>query len=314
MAGYLLVMGPWLSRNLAMFGSVQAPGGISTLWLVHYNDMFLYPAQLTASRYFAAGWQVIAETKLRALWQNLQTFVAVQNLVFLTPLSIAGLIQRWRDLWLMPAIVYGTGLFLAMTFAFTWPGMNGGWLHSGAALLPFLMAASSLGLDETIRWAARRRAGWNVVQARQVFGAGAVAIAILLTFWLVTASLVGLPYSGQIAWNQQDAVYREIGDTLVALGVPSGAPVMVNNPPGFFTHTGHGGIPLPSGDEAMLLRAADAYDVEYLVIDHNVAAPLVTLYSDGPSSGRLRLLETFGNESAPVYLYQIAPPLQEPRP
>src|SRR5574341_369314 len=68
LVGYLLVMGPWFARNLATFGRLQAPGGIGTLWLIDYNDMFLYPAQLTASRYFAAGWKVIVETKLAALW------------------------------------------------------------------------------------------------------------------------------------------------------------------------------------------------------------------------------------------------------
>ncbi len=304
---YLLVMAPWLARNIAVFGSVQPPGGLSTLWLIDYNDLFSYPAHLTPARYLAAGLPVILRAKGAALLGNLATFVGAQNLIFMTPFSLIGLGRRWRQEWLLPAALYGAALFVAMTFAFTLPGVRGGWLHSGAALVPFLMAAGAAGLNDAIRWVAQRRSGWNVANARKVFSGAATVFALALTLWLVARSVIGLPFSEQIAWNQADAVYGEIGAALDEMGVSPTTPVMVNNPPGFYWHTGHGGVPLPSGDETMLLRAADAYRVSYLVVDQNVAAPLIPLYEDGPESERLALLKTFGSASGPVYLYRIAP-------
>ncbi len=119
LAGYVVVMGPWYARNLTVFGSLQAPGGLSTLWLVDYNDMFSYPPHLTPERYFAAGWQPILATKWQALRGNLATFIGVQNLVFLTPFALLGWGKRWRAEGLLPATLYGLALFAAMTFGST---------------------------------------------------------------------------------------------------------------------------------------------------------------------------------------------------
>jgi hypothetical protein len=300
-------MAPWFARNLVTFGSVQPPGGLSTLWLVDYNDLFLYHANLTPTRFFGAGLPAILQTRWQALLGNLATFVGVLSLVFLAPFTLIGAWRRWRDPWLLPAAIYGAALFAAMTLAFALPGVRGGWFHSGAALLPFVMVAGITGLDDAVRWVARRRARWNAAVAQRVFGGAAVAFAVALTGWLLLGTIIGLPISGRIAWNEQNAVYEQIGAALNAMGVSPEAPVMVNNPPGFYWHSGHGGIPLPSGDESMLLRAADDYGITYLVVDPNVAPPLFTLYLDGPASERLLLLEMFGSGEQPVYLYRILP-------
>ncbi len=306
-AGYGLAMAPWFARNLTVFSSPQAPGGLSTLWLLHHNDMFLYQTELTPGRYFTAGWGAIARAKLEALAVNLATFVGVQNLVTLTPFTLIGSWRRWRHPWLLPALVYGLALFAAMTFAFTWPGRSGGWLHSSAALVPFITAAGVLGLDDSVRWVAQRRVGWNPAQARLIFGAWLLIMAAAITAWLVAGSIVGLPYSGRIAWNAQNAVYDQIGAALDAADVPPAALVMSNNAPGFYTHTGHGGVPLPSGGVSMLLRAADDYAVEWLVLDQVVPVSLLELYTRESVPNRLALVDTFGSEQSPVYLYRILP-------
>ncbi len=305
--GYLMAMGLWWARNLTVFGSVQPPGGFSTLWLLDYNELFIYPpASLTPARYFAAGAGPLLAAKWQALLGNLATFIGVQNLIFLTPFTLIGMTRRWRSPWLAIPAIYGLLLFAAMTLAFTLPGLRGGWLHSGGALMPFITAAAALGLDDAIAWAARRRR-WPAARARRLFGAAAIALATLLTGYLVLRGVVGLPYRGVIVWNQADAIYDEIGQALNALGVPPDRPVMVNNPPGFFVHTGRGGVPLPAGGEAMLLQAADDYRIAYLVVDRNVAPGLSDLYWQGPQSPRLALLEVF-RSGDPVYLYHILPP------
>ncbi|NDJ35492.1 MAG: glycosyltransferase family 39 protein, partial [Chloroflexi bacterium] len=53
--GYLLVMGPWFARNIMVFGSWQAPGGLSTLWIAEYNQIFDFPAVITPSTLFEQG-------------------------------------------------------------------------------------------------------------------------------------------------------------------------------------------------------------------------------------------------------------------
>lgn len=302
--GYGLTMAPWFGRNIAMFGSIQAPGGLSTLWLVDYNDLFVYPPNLTPERFFQAGLGTVAGTKARAFGLHLASFAVVHNLVFLTPLTLASLVRRWRYPWLLPAVIYGVLMFAAMTFAFTLPGMRGGWLHSSSALVPFVMANAALGLEDAIRWVAARRPTWQAGPAWRVFSAGSVGLALLVS---IALPVIGAAQGGGNTQRSDPTQYREIGETLDALGVPANTRVMSNNTPAFHLATGYGGIPVVSGDEAALLRAADAYGVTYLVLDHNVVPELASLYEDGPSSSRLDLVETFGSAEQPVYLYRIAP-------
>src|SRR5690606_31301501 len=227
-------------------------------------------------------------------------------LVFLTPLTLASLARRWRRPLLLPAVLYGVLMFAAMTFAFTLPGMRGGWLHSSSALVPFVMANAALGLDDAIRWVAARRSAWNARSAWRVFSAGSVGLALLVTIIL---PLIGTRQGGGSQPQRSDpALYGEIGETLAGLGVSPHTRVMSNNTPAFHLATGYGGIPVVNGDESALLRAADDYQVTYLVLDHNVVPELRSVYEEGPTSARLKLLGTYGGASRPVYLYEILPP------
>lgn len=302
--GYVLVMLPWFLRNLAIFGSPLAPGGINALWLTEYNGLFNYPQNVTAARYFASGWGAILAVKWDVLLTNLTSFVAVQNLIFLAPFTLVGAWRRWRSPWVLPALIYQLGMFAAMTFAFSLPGKFGGYYHSAGALLPVTFALAALGLDDVLGWAAARR-GWRLASALAVFGAASVALAVCLSIYLVLVSVVGLPLNGQIAWNQTDSIYRTIGDDLNQMGAGQDVRVMVNNPPGFFYFTGRGGMPVPNGGEDMLLRAAHDYHLAFLVLDHNVPTALLDLYRHGPVSSRLSLVKTYGTGANAVYLYRI---------
>ncbi len=143
---YLLVMLPWFIRNVRIFGNPFAPGGLQTLWLTEYNDLFNYPPNLSLQHYLSQGLISILEDKAWALGQNLQTFVAVQGLVFLAPFILIGLWRLRHQYIFRLVILYATLLYLTMTFIFTFPGARGALLHSGAALLPFFMLAGVYGL------------------------------------------------------------------------------------------------------------------------------------------------------------------------
>ncbi len=307
LVGYLVVMLPWIVRNRLALAGMPAAGGVNTLWLVDYNDLFRYPNDLSLANYLAVSWQVILRTKWDALVTNLATWVGVVNLVFLTPFSLVGFWNHWKEESVLPASIYGVTLFGAMTFAFTLPGVRGGWFHSSGVLMPFVLPLSMIGMDDCITWVARRRIGWNAAQARQVFGAAAVAFAVLLTGYLVARGIVGLPLGGSFVWNSADRLYSEIGQDLIQKGASPHARVMVNNPPGFFWHTGHGGVPVPAGDEEMLLQAVDDYRIDYLVLDENIGPALLPLYRQKTVPSRLRLLTVYGTNEHPVFLYEILP-------
>jgi 4-amino-4-deoxy-L-arabinose transferase-like glycosyltransferase len=279
-AGYLVIMTPWLARNLVVSGSPLGSGGLSTVWMLDYNDLFRYPTELTAGRYFAAGPAAIAATKWDALVINLQHIAGEECLLFLTPLVAIGLWRMRSEAVFRPVLLYAAGLYAAMTLVFTFPGPRGGLFHSGAALLPAYMAASLAGLDVVVDWVAARRAFWRADLAKRNFTVMAVVLAAGLTLW------VALPIVTH--WDGAGAEFVR-----AAQSIPDGAVVMSNNPPGLWVATRHPGIPLVTGGLTSLLAAADRYSAGYLLLDSNHTAELDELYQTGQAD-RLRLVSQQG--------------------
>lgn len=305
LGGYLLVMGVWLWRNYTVYGGILPPGGSTVIWLIEYNDLFNYPQNLTPERFAAAGWQSIVSERWAALTNNLTKSVVVQNLIVLTPFTLIGLYRQRREQWLFPALTYWAILFGLMTFVFPAPGYRGGYLHSGAALLPFICIWAAKGLDDAAAWVAQHLR-WEPGGAQTLFSVGVVAAALIMTIFVIGTSVIGGLDLGNIKWNAANRVYLRIGSFLDGTpGAPQDVRVMSGNTPGFYYMTGRGGVPLPNGDEETLLRAAEDYNINYVLIDVNHPAGLASLFDDGPSTDRLRLVESFLEDGEMVYLYAI---------
>ncbi len=298
--GYLLVMGPWFLRNWMTFGSPLGGAGTGTIFLTSYDDLFAYGRPPTLADYLAWGWQAILASKGQALLLNLQRLWAEGLLIFLPPFVALGLWQLRRERLLWPFFLYAPLLFLTMTFVFTFPGTRGGLFHSGGALLPFFFAATGPGLEVALRWAARRLRGWRVRQAWPVFGAGLVALAVLVT--LLALARAGVLGGG---WNRRDDHYTQIGHWLAEQGVASDAVVMVGDAPGFTWHTHHPAIAIPNEPLDTILVVADRYDARYLILDG--ARPRTTddLYTGKETHPRLVLRLRGESEGEGWQLYEF---------
>ena len=298
-AGYLLVMGPWFARNWSIADTPIPGGGLKTLFLTDYDDMFAYGRPLTLETYMAWGWPAILRSKWDALLLNSQRLWAENLMIMLLPLSALGLWHLRRDRLLWPFFLYLPALFVAMTFAFTFPGVRGGLFHSGGALLPFFFAAAGPGLEIALKWVARRVRGWHARRAWPVFAAGLVGLAILLTvFGLWRAGVL----SGE--WNERTGGYAEIGDWLAQQGAGD-AVVMAGNAPAFTWQTGLPAIAVPNDPLDTVVAVAEKYDAGYLVLDS--ARPRTTddLYEGTTSHPRLTLVQTVTSEQDEWQLYAI---------
>jgi hypothetical protein len=91
-----------------------------------------------------------------------------------------------------------------------------------------------------------------------------VGIAFIMSF------AIGL---GGFDDDQEAQIYETIGAQL-----PPAAVVMVGNAPGFYYHTGLSAVSIPNESIPILLEAASAYHVTYLVLDENRPRPLISLY------------------------------------
>lgn len=304
---FFLVLAPWWLRNALAVGTPFPPGGLRAAWLMDYNELFSFPAEeLTLARYLGQGWAGVFHGKLNGLGANLQTAIAVQGSVFLLPFILIGLWRaRFRPEYRL-ALLYYAGLFGLMTFVFTFPGVRGGFFHSGMALLPFFVSVVPLGLDASVEWAAARRKSWDARVAKRVFSVGLVLLAVGLSMGLTLSKMIGKDWR-RPAWDRLDTAYVQVGDWMTAQASPD-AIVLVNNPPGFFYHTGRRAIVIPDGGIETLLVVADRYGAGYLLLDANHPDGLRGLYVGQAGASRLRPVAGFsGDGGLPVYLFEVLP-------
>jgi hypothetical protein len=299
--GYLLVMGPWFLRNWQVFGVPLAGGGIQTLFLTSYDDMFAYNQALTLQSYLDWGWGEILRSKGEALLLNLLRLWVENLMIVLLPLTAVGLwrLRRVRLLW--PFTLYLPLLFLSMTIAFTFPGMRGGLFHSAGALLPFLFAAAGPGLETLLGWAARRLRGWQPNKAWPVFSAGLSGVAVLVTLFALWRAGV---LSGD--WNERGQEYVEIGAWLASREA-SEAVVMVGDAPAFTWHTGHQAIAIPNEPLDTIAEVADRYGARYLVLDSTRTRTTDALYSGETVDPRFALRLSTGTPERLTLLLEILP-------
>jgi len=293
--GYSVAISPWLIHNWMTTGRLLSIAGAKTLFLTNYDDLYSFGKTLDLSTYLSWGVGNILRSKLDALWANLQTLVAVVGMIFLAPFAVIGFWRQRRDPLYQAAMIYGAALYLVMSLAFTFPGARGGMFHSGAALLPFVFAASLAGLDSVVGWAAARISTWDASKARRGFTWELVGLAAL-----VSVALYGLRVRG---WNQGDTLYAAIG---AKLSGESSAVVMVNDPPGYTFHVGQSAIAIPNGDVDTLLAAARRYGAQWVVLETNHPAALAGLYDQPRSDPRLILIETFPAQGGrPAFLFKL---------
>ncbi len=295
-------MFPWFIRNSAVFGSVLAPGGARALWLTEYNELFSYPPSLlTFTRWWGTGLGEIMRTRLWALGQNLQSALAVQGSIFLAPLVVAGLWELRRERRVQVGVLAWALTLATMTLAFPFAGARGGFFHSGAAVQPLFWAVAPVGLDVVLRWAGRRR-GWRVKQARRVFGAGMVGLAILLTAALGYQRAAGLKLAS--VGVQQNVGYAAVELALQdSVGASPSDVVLVNNPPGYFLVSGRPAIVIPNGAPDVLLAAARRYAARYVLLEPDHVAGLDALYQQPQDANGLLYLETVGE----THIFEVMP-------
>jgi hypothetical protein len=277
LAGYLVIMGPWMARNLRAFGTPLSPGGLQALWLTDYDELYSYPpGLLTPERWLASGLRAIVDARLQALGQNLQTALAVQGEIFLAPLIIFGLWRLRKDQRVWLGVMSWAITIGVMTLVFPLVGWRGGFFHSGAALQPLLWAAAPVGLEVFIDWGRRVR-HWDYRQATRFFGAGLIALALMLSVLTVQKRVIG-PSPAHPTWGSGWEAYTELEGVLRETGIGVDAIVMVNNAPGYYAANRRPAISIPNGGAEVSLEVAERYGAAVLILESNHPRGLDELY------------------------------------
>lgn len=300
--GYLALMIPWWARNLAVSGAPLAPGAARTLWLLDYDELFLYPASiLTGSRWWQAGVSTLLGHRIDSAWAQLQTIVAVNGYVVLLPLTVVGAKARAAHPAARAGAAYAAALLVVMTLVFPFAGARGGFFHSSAALMPLLWALTAVGVDKFVEWVSPRLA-WKAGPAWRMLASVALLVAGGLSGW-VLAGKAGAFGVGQ-SFDRNAITYGAVG---AALGDQDRSGVVaVNDPPGFYLATGMSAVVIPDGPESGLREVSARYGVGWVVLEANHPEGLDELYRSPSSRPWLAepamLLDAAGE---PVYLFRV---------
>ena len=271
--GYLLVMGAWFARNLAVFGAMLPPGSGYVLWMTSYNQIFSFTPELfTFHSWLASGLQEALKVRVSALWQNIGTAFFAEGMIFLSPLIVVGIWKERHSFLVQLGLLGWLGMLLAESLLFPFASVNGGFFHAGTAFQPLWFALVPFGLDGCLaRLVGNTR---KRKQLTRIFSALLLAIMVLFSAMLVKIRVVD---SG---WNEGEYLYLKTDPLLVAHGARPDAIVMARNPPAYFVMTGRQAIVVPDGGAQVLLAAAHKFNASYLILEQiGSSSPLFDLYA-----------------------------------
>ena len=311
MIGYLLPIVPWFARNLIVTGSAISPGNGRVLWLLSYDELFSYPADiLTPARWLSSGFLSIFRARFQALWINIQRLIGENGIIFLGPFMTLGAHRLWKHPLVRLATIYFVLLLGVMSFIFPYAGSYGGFFHSSAALMPILFVLAPVGLDTAITWGAKKR-GWNLREANEILGAGTVALVGILTIGLVWTRVIG-PTPREPRWAYSLRKYQEVGERLCQLEESPGV-VAINNPPGFYLATSMESVVIPNGPIDTLRQVVERYSVDWVVLDANRPVDLAVLYNAPETAPWLELADTLqDSQGRDIYLLKVSLEISQP--
>ncbi len=311
LAGYLAVMLPWYGRNWAVAGSPFGGGGLQTLFLRDYDEIYAALRVPCATDFLNWGWGNILGSKLNAFLSNAVTLLGA--LMFaLAPLSLWGWWSHRRHRLAGPFAVFGGLLYLSMSLAFTFPGVRGSFFHSAGALLPFLFAGVFPGLRSAMAWVSARRKTWDPQQAFRFFSVSLVVLALAVSGALYMRAIGGRA-SIVPAWNERDSAYPAVGEWLAGHGSPQER-VMVNNPPAFYYFTGRECVTIPSDGLDAVQYVQRMYGASWLLLEYNHPQFLDAVYEGSAPLPGWKVRETFHDslgQKAVLYEFDGGPDASE---
>jgi 4-amino-4-deoxy-L-arabinose transferase-like glycosyltransferase len=256
LAAALLVLAPWLLRDLAVFGSPLPSAGGHTLWITSYNQQFSIAGEPTVADYLAWGPGNIIGSKLAAWGELVGRTAVLLGGIFILPFAY-GLWRERRRSELQPFLAYFFVMFVVMGAVFTFHAPKGAFYHSSLAWLPLAAGLAAANLGPAAGAAGR---AWPFLRrpATHRF----LAIAGLAGAF--TLSLVGsVVLIGQ--WSDSNGRLRQAAQFLTGNGSPS-AVVMAYDPAGLHALSGNPGVAPPFDLFPVIGQVVRAYDVEWVVV------------------------------------------------
>jgi 4-amino-4-deoxy-L-arabinose transferase-like glycosyltransferase len=266
---FLLAVGPWYLRQLAVFGSIS-PSSTSgrILFIQTYEQLDSVTSDTSLSGFLSQGIGPLLQSRVLGLVSALQIYFVIAIPIVLAPFALIGGWARRRSVDFGPFFVYAILLFAASGLLFAVHVPYGTFLHSAVAMVPFTFILVFEGTVIAARWAARHRPTWTEDGATRLFLVSALA-AVAINAAAFTA--MGIP-----SWNADRDNMLAAGYALDLAAAPASDLVLSADPGGIEYFTGHGGVVTPNDSLEVIGEVAADYDIRWLVIERaHIVTPLI---------------------------------------
>ena len=269
---FMLVMGPWLYRQLEVFGSI-APSAANgrILWISDYGQLYSIGSPATPQTLLDGGLLPLLSSRVGGLLAALGLFALLPLVVVLVVPAMVGAWARRADSRFGPFFVYAIALFAASGLLFAIHVPHGTFIHSAVALLPHTFVLVVIGVATLVGWVARHRP-WDAASATSFLTFGAVAVAI------AGAALQTL--STTTTWQQEQGTQSALAAALDVNAQP-GERVMSADAGAYRYLSGHPGVVTPNDPLPTIEQAMRAYDVRWLVLERGAIVPALEPVLDG---------------------------------
>ncbi len=273
---FLLVVAPWVARQLAVFGAISPSSSTGKVLLirefVEWNSLTI-PA--TWEHFLGQGLGPLVASRVGGLVAAAGIFTVLVGGVLLLPFMIVGGWARRRSPDFAPFLLYALILFAANAVVFAVHVPGGTFIHSAIGLAPHAYVLALEGIALVVAWTARRRPAWDVEQATRFFTLAAVAFALV--------AAVGGTITTHAAWRARADEHRFAAGALDASGAARTDRVMSIDASGTLYWSGRGGVVLVNDPLDTIERVARAYGIRWLILQRDDSVPAMAGVLDGRS-------------------------------
>jgi hypothetical protein len=262
---FLVVMGPWWARQLAVFGSISPTSATgAALWIRDISEWNSITANPSLESFLAQGWGAIVSSRVDGLLDAIGNFVVMIASIVLVPFLLIGAIARRHSKDFGPWFVYTFVAFAGATFLYPLHVPGGAFIHTAIGLQPHAAILAMEGVLLCVGWLAGRRRRWEPGTAGTVFVWGIAAIVI--------ASAVIFTQPVHRGWDATRQPRVELAANLQRLGVNPEDRLLSIDAGGYKYWTGLGGVVTPDDPIEVIESVARAYQAEWLVVERSDAA------------------------------------------
>ena len=271
---FVLVMAPWWIRQLAVFGQLSpstSSGRVLFIRGIEEWNSITTPA--TLDYLLGMGWGPLLLSRIGGFVAALDIYNTLIAARFLLPFVLIAAWARRRSPDFGPFFTYFAILFAFSTIVSAIHVPGGTFIHSAVALAPYTYILALEGIAIAVAWIADRRPRWNRQTATALFSGTIVGIVVI-------AAIPGALATSRI-WDAERVNRRAVAAALDLAGATPDARIMSIDAAGYRYWTGRGGVVSPNDPIETIEAVADAYQIEWLVVDVNDSVKALAPVVDG---------------------------------